>query len=123
MRAILAVAGGLALSACAGSQEARPVTAVPIPFQSGGGGAGMSAVMGKNAGQLVSLFGQPNAEVREGPGRKLQFASAICVLDAYLYPHGSGQPVVNYVDARQTDGSPIDRASCVAALQRRGGGK
>ncbi len=120
MRAIAILAGGLALGACASTSQ-PPVVAVPIPFQTGA--AGLNGVMGRNAAQLVALLGQPNAEVREGTGRKLQFASTICVLDAYLYPRGSAAPVVTYVDARQTDGSPIDRASCVAALQRRGGGK
>ena len=51
--------------------------------------------------------------MREGTARKLQFKEPICVLDAYLYPKGSGEPIVTYVDARQPDGSPIDRASCV----------
>lgn len=120
MRTLAIFGGALALSACKTTQEARPVVAVPIPFRTGDG---PGTVMGKNAGQLVALFGQPNAEVREGVGRKLQFASAICVLDAYLYPRGQAQALVTHVDARQTDGSPIDRASCVAALQRRGGGK
>lgn len=120
MKIMVVLAGGLALSACATTQSAAPVTAVPIPFRTGDGPA---TVMGRNAGQLVTLFGQPNAEVREGVGRKLQFASAICVLDAYLYPRGDTQAVVTHVDARQNDGSPIDRASCVAALQRRSGGK
>lgn len=120
MKIIAVLAGAALLSACATTETAKPVVAVPIPFRSGDGPA---TVMGRNANQLVALFGQPNAEVREGPGRKLQFASAICVLDAYLYPRGDAQPVVTHVDARQTDGSPIDRASCVAALQRRGGGK
>ena len=119
MKIVATLAGALVLGACATTEPAKPVVAVPIPFRSDG----PAMVMGKNAGQLVALFGAPNAEVREGPGRKLQFASAICVLDAYLYPRGEGQAVVTHVDARQTDGSPIDRASCVAALQRRGGGK
>lgn len=120
MKTIGALIGGLALSACAAVPDAAPVVAAPIPFHNGDGPA---SVMGKSAGELVALFGQPNAEVRDGPGRKLQFASAICVLDAYLYPRGQAQPAVTHVDARQTDGSPIDRASCVAALQRRSGGK
>jgi hypothetical protein len=69
------------------------------------------------------LFGQPDAEYREGTARKLQYSSGICVLDAYLYPKGNSTPVVTWIDARENDGSPIDRASCVAALSRRGGGK
>ena len=80
-------------------------------------------VMGQDAAGLVRLFGNPDADVREGTARKLQFESAICVLDAYLYPKGSGDQRVTWVDARQRDGSPIDRASCIAALSRRDGGK
>lgn len=119
MKAAIGLAGGLLLGACVSAPTAKPVAA-PIPFPAAGG---PGTVIGRNTAQLVQLFGQPNAEVREGVGRKLQFASAICVLDAYLYPRGSGEPTVTHVDARQTDGSPIDRASCVSALQRRGGGK
>ncbi|MES2755331.1 MAG: hypothetical protein V4659_11765 [Pseudomonadota bacterium] len=110
----------LALGACATGAEPVAIVTRPAQFAPS---AGLAAVMGKDAATLTRLFGAPNAEVREGPGRKLQYASAICVLDAYLYPRGSAAPVVTHVDARQTDGSPIDRASCVAALQRRGGGK
>lgn len=117
MRVMITIAGALALAACGGGERPATVTARPIPFPAGASG-GLGAVLGHNAGQLSALFGQPNADVREGPGRKLQFASAICVLDAYLYPRGTAQPVVTHVDARQPDGSPIDRASCVAALQK-----
>jgi hypothetical protein len=69
------------------------------------------------------VFGQPDADIREGTARKLQFAGPICVLDAYLYPNGGEPPRVTYLDAREPDGSTIDRASCVAALIRREGGK
>ena len=121
MKAAFALAGAALLTACAsGGTRVDPV-ARPIPFPTGGGGP--ASVMGRDAAQLIAQFGQPDADVREGPGRKLQFAGPICVLDAYLYPHGSGAAVVTHVDARQLDGSPIDKASCVAASQRRGGGR
>ena len=101
-----------------------PVTAPPamrpaIPYTS----VGLERVIGQNAAGLVRLFGEPDADVREGVARKLQFQSGICVLDAYLYPAGSGEPKVTYIDARELDGSTIDRASCVAALTRRDGGR
>jgi hypothetical protein len=108
----------LTLSACAtqpGGPAARPAGPVPIPYTS----VGLERVVGQNAQGLTQLFGQPDADVREGPGRKLQFEGPICVLDAYLYPKGSAEPRVTYLDAREPDGSPIDRASCVAALTRR----
>ena len=77
-------------------------------------------VLGQDAAGLTRLFGEADADVREGDARKLQFESGICVLDAYLYPKGAAEPRVTYLDAREPDGSPIDRASCVAAMTRRG---
>lgn len=110
----------LALAGCtAGGGGARPQTAsgrVPMPAITP---VGLERVLGEDAGGLVRLFGAPDAEVREGSARKLQFAGPICVLDAYLYPRGTAAPRVTWLDTRQPDGSPIDRASCVAALTRR----
>ncbi len=95
-----------------------PVVARPLPTN------GLERVMGQSAAELTRTFGNPDADVREGTARKLQFKGPICVLDTYLYPSkGGGEATVTYVDTRQPDGSPIDRASCVAALARRGGGK
>lgn len=110
----------LAAATLAGCVTATPdrTAAPPLPNQ-----AGLGPVIGQNAAGLVRLFGQPDADVREGTARKLQFTSAICVLDAYLYPKGSAEPRVTWIDARQRDGSPIDRASCMAALTRRDGAR
>ncbi len=106
----------LALAACA-APTSRPATGVPAtPTYSA---VGLERVLGQNAAGLVQLFGDPDADVREGSARKLQFGSGICVLDAYLYPKGDAEPRVTYLDAREPDGSAIDRASCVAALTRR----
>lgn len=115
----LTVAGCSTTSATPPAVRAAPVPIPNAPLPR----VGLERVLGQNERGLVALFGKPDADVTEGSARKLQFASGICVLDAYLYPKGSGAPVVTYVDARQTNGSPIDRASCVAALTRRGGGK
>jgi hypothetical protein len=76
--------------------------------------------MGRNARSLESLFGKPDLDVREGPARKLQFISPVCVLDTYLYPpRGGGDAIVTHMDARLPDGRDMDRASCVSALSRR----
>ena len=113
----LALAGGLA--GCA-APVAKPALGRPaIPYTT----VGLERVLGQDSAGLIKLFGQPDADVREGAARKLQFQSGICVLDAYLYPKGSETPRVTYVDAREPDGSTIDRASCVAALTRRDGGR
>ena len=110
---------GLGLAACA-APVAKPVVGrTVIPYTS----VGLERVVGQDAAGLTRLFGEPDADVREGTVRKLQFQSGICVLDAYLYPSGSGEPKVTYLDAREPDGSTIDRASCVAAPPRRDGGR
>jgi hypothetical protein len=80
---------------------------------------GLESVIGRTAAVLQTQFGEPELDVREGTARKLQFASPICVLDAYLYPPAArGEPIVTHIDARMPDGRDIDRASCVAALQQ-----
>lgn len=82
--------------------------------------AGLENVMGQTARGLEAQFGKPDLDIREGAARKLQFASQVCVLDAYLYPpERGGEPVVSYIDARLPDGRDVDRASCAAALSRR----
>lgn len=115
MRAFILLAA-LPLAACAGGgARPAPVAARPASLPA----VGLERVMGQDQPALIRLFGAPDADVREGTARKLQFASGICVLDAYLYPKGGEAPRVTWLDARQPDGSPIDRASCVAALSRR----
>ena len=115
-----AVGGALLLAGFAAtpSEPARPAVAigkrVAVPTTSVG-------LVGANARTLVTQFGQPDLDVREGAARKLQFAGPACVLDAYLYPPPSGgEPVVTHVDARLADGRDTDQASCAAALSRPG---
>lgn len=124
--AIMGMATAAMLSGCAMVPPPAPVVAPrarPVPLPMTIPRAGLERVLGQDARALAALFGAPDADVQEGAGRKLQFAGPICVLDAYLYPSGRRAAVVTHIDTRERDGSPIDRASCVAALVRRGGGK
>lgn len=105
------------LAGCESTEQARVVNAPPPPIRIE---AGLDRVLGKDARALITLFGTPDQDIREDPARKLQYASAVCVLDAYLYPPGPGrEPLVTHVDARLPTGEDIDRASCIAALVRR----
>jgi hypothetical protein len=82
--------------------------------------AGLEAVIGRDARTLISLFGTPGLDVREGSARKLQFLGPACVLDVYLYPaRRDGDPVASHVDARLPDGRDTDKAACVETLSRR----
>jgi hypothetical protein len=118
----IAIVAGLLLGGCV-APAARPIAAPPPAPAATYSSVGLERVLGQNAAGLVALFGQPDADVREGSARKLQFAGQFCVLDAYLYPKDGAEPRVTYLDAREPDGSAMDRASCLAALTRREGGK
>ena len=99
----------------AASAVAPPAAAVAQPIRAG------DPVLGRTAEQLQSIFGAPAAQRVEGSARRLQFASAVCVLDAYLYPSERGEASVTHVDTRRVTGEDIDRAACVAALRADGG--
>lgn len=122
------LAAGLMLAGCGGEivPRARPAGNVPVPTNlaprpSAPLPANLGAVKGMDDRALIAQFGKPQLDMSEGRARKLQFAGPVCVLDAYLYPpaNGRGEATVTWLDTRQRDGSPIDQASCVAALSRR----
>lgn len=112
---------GASLTGCVAPVREAPVANPGPPPLRPYSAAGLEAVLGSTANGLVSQFGPADLDVREGPGRKLQFIGPACVLDAYLYPPrpGRGEPIVTHVDARLPDGREMDRSSCVAALSRR----
>ncbi len=114
----------LFLAGCAAVPDVRPPapqerTAASFPVRPVAAIRGLDAVIGKDAGALKRMFGEPRLDVVEVYGRKLQFVGKSCILDAFLYPDRKGHEVVTYVDARRSDGAIVDRASCVEALQRR----
>lgn len=114
-----ALAAAALLSGCTATAPVAPPQPVARP-PAAAAAIGLERVIGKDARNLVALFGQANQDVREVGARRLQFAGPICILDAYLYAPAKGkEPLVTYVDARQPDGRDIDKASCVAALTRR----
>ncbi len=80
---------------------------------------GTTALIGMSSSDLAARFGQPRLRVAAGPGTKLQWASATCVLDAYLYPRGSGRDTyVTHVDARRPTGESFDSNACARTLAR-----
>ncbi|MDQ3247534.1 MAG: hypothetical protein M3Q52_11745 [Pseudomonadota bacterium] len=113
MRRIFAVTLALLVAGCAGGQ--RPVPVAPravVPVERG-------VLIGLTAPELLQRFGAPALQVREGPGLKIQFRGARCVVDAYLYRPVTGQGVerVTHVDTRLPNGTDIDQPSCLATLQ------
>ncbi|MHA6769470.1 hypothetical protein [Sphingobium ummariense] len=112
----------LSLAACSVATVVPPATGyAPAPAPPGPPPSAFTKpgpINGMDAKQLSRMFGAPRLDIRESTVRKLQFANGRCVLDAYLYAPARGkEPVVTHVDARQPNGTDVDPASCVAALQ------
>ena len=105
------------LAGCGPTERPAPIPAPPPAVAAPA--VGLDRVMGHDAAGLQALFGAPALDVHEGPARKLQFRSTVCVLDAYLYPPATGgEAKVTWIDARTPTGPDLDRASCIAALAR-----
>lgn len=120
-RTIAAIAMLTGMTACAAIPGAGPATPASAPAQPPASAYGRAPrIMGADAKQLISQFGQPRLDIRERTVHKLQFANGQCVLDAYLYSPSKGrQAVVTHVDARLPDGRDTDINACAAALSRR----
>ena len=105
------------MAGCTATTPAPPrVGVAPAPVMASSPRAA-GLVVGQTARELETAFGSPRAALTEGAARRLQFAGSVCVLDAYLYPRGSGEPAVTHIDTRRPTGEDIDRAACVAALR------
>lgn len=118
MLRLCSIAGLALLVACGPVPKPQPIVVAPPPPPIRT--MGLERVIGQDARALVALFGVADQDIWEASARRLQFGGPICIMDAYLYPPSGGkEPLVTYVEARQLDGRPIDRASCVAALTRR----
>ena len=110
----------LAVASCVENPPPRASAPPPPTMTAPDHSAGLDRVMGRPAAALIQLFGEPDLDLREGPTRKLQFASGVCVLDAYLASaDGKATAVVRHIDTRTPNGDDMDRSSCIAALTRR----
>ena len=117
MRHFVPSAALLLTAACATTPApapVAPVTAIAAKPQRG-------ELIGLTPSEVGARFGRPRIQVREGDGTKVQFATARCVLDLYLYPAGGSGSVarVTHVDARTLDGRDTDKARCLADLETR----
>lgn len=118
VRAVSALVLMILLAGCG----AGATTGAPPPMSVGAlaPSAPIVDLKGRNADELLTLFGIPGLDVVDGPSRKLQFANDRCVVDAYLYAPRPGQtPVVSYAEARDRTGEAAEMIGCLAQLRRR----
>ena len=109
--AVLLAAGCTPTPDVQAPQAPPPRPAPAVPQQRGD-------LIGMTAAELVQRLGSPALQIREGQSLKLQFRSAGCILDAYLYRAASGQGVerVAHVDARLRSGADVNQTACISAL-------
>ncbi len=113
MRRLLLASNLLLMSACATAPPLEPAPiARPIGSDEPRGG-----LIGLSAAQLVSRFGNPALQIREGSSVKLQFRNPRCVLDAYLYPEAGRELRVAHVDTRAPSGIDTSQAVCIATFE------
>jgi hypothetical protein len=121
-RRLIAVAALAAtLGGCAATAVPRPAQPAvrPAPPPTPPRITQNNSLVGREANAALSLFGKPRLDVREGMGRKLQFAGSPCILDIYYYaPRQGAEPIATHVDARTPDGRDANIDSCITALQR-----
>ncbi|WP_300973133.1 hypothetical protein [Sphingomonas sp. LHG3406-1] len=105
----------LILGACATTPRPAPPAAQPRPEAPPPVRTNLSGLAEPD---LVRRFGAAPFRVSEGPGLKLQWQSATCVLDTYLYPpQGGGAATVLHADARRPlTGETIPVEVCVASF-------
>lgn len=114
MRILFALAP-LALSACArvATETATPTPpTVPVqqPRESG-------VLIGLTGNELVTRFGRPALQIKEGNSFKLQFRGQLCVLDAFLYPSTGAQYRVTHVETRSRAGTDTNQSDCIRTLE------
>lgn len=113
MRRILLASVVLLVSACATAPQPPEPQAIAGPGRHDTRGG----LIGLSAAQLVSRLGNPALQIREGSSVKLQFRTARCVLDAYLYPQAGNELRVSHIDTRAPTGVDTDQAVCIATFE------
>lgn len=113
------VLGGALLLAGCGAESPPVKTLAPPPAMPMASQYGRAqGLIGADARRLIEMLGTPRLDIKDRTVRKMQFATARCVIDAYLYAPARGrEPIVTYVDTRLPTGQSIDISSCGLAVQ------
>lgn len=120
-RAGALVWSALALAACsspAGPDEGATTAALSAP----GGAAApprlrpVGNLVGLNERQLTDALGAPSFRRTDGPNELVQYRTAECILDVFLYPNPGGDMTAAYVEARNTALAAVDAADCAGKV-------
>lgn len=111
----------LALAACTEHARDPSVAQVPATNTPGSDFKDATKLFGLPAEDINALFGEPRQTRRDGPAQIWQYASAVCVLDLFLYTDADPtQPHVTYFEAREDGSATLDPMPCLRSLLRGG---
>ncbi|NWG46960.1 MAG: hypothetical protein HXY25_10505 [Alphaproteobacteria bacterium] len=121
-RRLLALAGALALGACA-SGEPDAVAPVPTVSLAPAEVPAAREVMGMAPARLRTTFGEPTVLRVEGEAQMWQYQTGGCVLFLFLYPGAEGRHEVTHLEYEPQSGSrPLSpeagMAACLEAAVR-----
>ncbi|MBX3517756.1 MAG: hypothetical protein KF815_12530 [Rhodospirillales bacterium] len=125
-----AAAVALCLSGCASDLDpltpAADDTTAPAPGQTaaveGGLGAAQAAkgkgpLKGMETAKVEETLGPPSFRRSDGPSEWLQYRSASCVLDIFLYREAGEETArVAHIEARTSRLDPMPEATCLQSL-------
>ena len=76
-----------------------------------------ATLVGMTGDRVTALFGMPVFVRRDAPGEFWRYSSKTCMLVFFLYRQNGGQRV-DHIETRNTGGTPMDQADCVAKLRK-----
>ena len=95
------------------TSRALPMPARPLP-------ADAANLVGRGAGEIAELLGEPRLKRRDPPAELWQYRAERCVLDLFFYADADGRALtVAHVETRPRDASP---AECLRAIRNAAGG-
>jgi hypothetical protein len=83
----------------------------------------LAQIVGQNKITLLKILGKPSFKRSDRPAEIWRYRHKACLLDIYLYrplqPDDDAKPLVNYIEARTTQGPRAATLPCLNIIQRR----
>ena len=83
----------------------------------------LAQIVGQNKNTLIKILGKPSFKRSDRPSEIWRYRHKACLLDIYLYrplqADAAAKPLVNYIEARTTQGPRAETLPCLNIIQRR----
>ena len=83
----------------------------------------LAQIVGQNKNTLIKILGKPSFKRSDRPSEIWRYRHKACLLDIYLYEplraDADANPLVNYIEARTTQGPRAETLPCLNNIRRR----